>query len=567
MSPEEWLAQQNSKTAMSPEEWLASQKSPGFNDRGGLLHNLVGGFLRGSGSIGATILAPVDAAARALNGGKPVSVGGYDILGQDRRTAMDEGLRSAGVDTDSLAFKGGKIGAEVAGTAGAGGVVAKGMTATASSLANLAPQVAQYAPQIAKGIPALSEALTKFAPVVQSGGMTVGNAGTGSALGNAAVRSAGGAVNGAVTAGLVNPEDAGTGAVVGAVAPNVIKVAGEIGKAAGAKASGKYAEALAKYNREAPKRATIAEAVDAGYVIPPNMANPSAKNRIIESFAGKDAVSQLVSVKNQDTTEKLVRQALGLADDAPLTKTALEQIRKVEGGAYKKVADLSPQAEIDLEALKQARNEAQGWFNAYNRSASPADLAKAKEARDLAEVLELQLESHAKNAGKEELIPALREARKQIAKTYTVERALNDATGTVNARVIGRMHEKGKPLSDGLDVVGRFASGFPKAANAPQQMGSPGAHKLQSALATALGGGGFATMGPAGLVGAAIPYATSEAAKALVFRKGAQQALANQAAPTISNAQKLAQILQDPEMQMLLARSAPVALTSSHQGQ
>lgn len=519
-------------------------QSPGINDRGGLLQNVAGGLLRGAGSIGATILAPVDAAARALNGGKPLSVGGYDILGQDRRTAMDEGLRSAGVDTDSLAFKGAKLGTEVAGTAGAGGALAKGLTAI---------------PAVASKAPMLVEAL-------KTGGMSLGGT-TGNVIKDAAIRTLGGAANGAVSAGLVNPEDAGTGAVVGAVAPSVIKVAGEVGKAAGAKASGKYAEALAKYNREAPKRATIAEAVDAGYVIPPNMANPSAKNRIIESFAGKDAVSQLVSVKNQDTTEKLVRQALGLADDAPLTKTALEQIRKVEGGAYKKVADLSPQAEIDLEALKQARNEAQGWFNAYNRSASPADLAKAKEARDLAEVLELQLESHAKNAGKEELIPALREARKQIAKTYTVERALNDATGTVNARVIGRMHEKGKPLSDGLDVVGRFASGFPKAANAPQQMGSPGAHKLQSALATALGGGGFATMGPAGLVGAAIPYATSEAAKALVFRKGAQQALANQAAPTISNAQKLAQILQDPEMQMLLARSAPVALTSSRQGQ
>ena len=262
----------------------------------------------------------------------------------------------------------------------------------------------------------------------------------------------------------------------------------------------------------------------------------------------------------------MVRKSLGLADDEPLTKAALEQIRKVEGGAYKKVASLNPQAEMDLEALKQARNEAQGWFNAYNRSASPADLAKAKDARDLAEVLELQLESHAKNAGKADLIPALREARKQIAKTYTVERALNDASGTVNAKVLGRIYEKGKPLSDGLDTVGKFASAFPSVAQAPQQMGSPAAHNLRSMASLLFGGGGMAALGPYGVAAAVTPYAAGSMSRALMFRDGAQKALANPSAPSLAKAQKLAQLLQEPEFQQLMARSAPVALTSS-QGQ
>jgi hypothetical protein len=369
---------------------------------------------------------------------------------------------------------------------------------------------------------------------------------------------------------LVNPEaeDVGTGAVVGAVAPNVLKVVGEAGRRMGKASADKYAAELTKFNRSAPARQTLKESIEAGYVVPPNLAEPSTINAIIESFSGKQATGQLASVRNQNVTEKLVREALGLAEDAPLTKGALEQIRKVEGGAYKAVGNLSPKAEMDLEALKQARNDAQGWFNAYNRSASPADLAKAKDFRDTAEVLELQLESHAQNAGKPELIPALRDARKQIAKTYTVERALNNATGTVNARVLGRLYEKGKPLSDGLDVVGKFASGYPAVAQAPQQMGSPAAHNLRAMAGMLAGGGGAALLSnPAGLALGAIPFAAPAAARSIMFRSGAQQALANRAAPSMSKAQLLAQLLQQQEAQKLLAQTAPAAFTSLQNSQ
>jgi hypothetical protein len=258
-------------------------------------------------------------------------------------------------------------------------------------------------------------------------------------------------------------------------------------------------------------------------------------------------------------TEGLVRKALGIADDAPLTKSALEQIRKVEGGAYKRVSELSPAAEYDLEALKQARNEAQGWFNAYNRSASPADLAKAKNFRDTAEMLELRLESHATNAGQDQLVPALRAARKQIAKTYTVERALNDGTGTVNAKVIGRMFDKGKPLSDGLDTVGRFASAFPSVNQASQQMGSPAAHNLRSMASLLAGGGGAAALGPMGLAAAALPFVAGPASRSIMFREGAQKALANQAAPKLGAMGRVGGLLADPEIQLMLARSAPTS--------
>jgi len=502
---------------------------PSFGEGMQTIGNLAAGAVRGAGSIGSTIMAPYDIAKDAISG-RGMSL----QSNQERRQAMDDALQNMGADPNSLMYKGGKLGSEVAGTLGVGGALAKG---------------AEAIPAIANNAPMLINAL-------RSGGTTLGGT-TGSKMADMGIRMAGGAATGGASAGLINPEDAKTGAVIGALAPPVIQTAADAGQAIGKKMASKYADALSKFSRNAPLRDTVKEAVDAGYVIPPNMVNPSFKNAMIESMSGKQATAQIASVRNQDTTEKLVRQALGLSDDAPLTKSALEQIRKIQGGAYQRVGQISEQAASDLEALKQARNDAQGWFKAYNRSASPADLAKAKEFRVLTDQLETALETHATDAGKPELIPALHEARKQIAKTYTVERALNDAGGNVNAKVIGRMYDKGAPLSDGLDTVGKFASRFGKVAQPAEQMGSPAAHNLRTIASMLLGGGGYAAAGPVGAAAAAAPLIAPPLARSIMFRPGVQQALANQSAPTMSKAAQLAAMLQNPDMQAAIAKSLP----------
>lgn len=493
--------------------------------------DFLAGAVRGAGSIGATILSPIDAAARAMGVQN-------DLIGRtDRRQAMTDALASMGADTGSLGFTAGKIAGEVAGTAGVPSALAGAIPARAiSSLSAVSPRAAEVAPLLVNSL--------------RSGGSMLGGT-----FGNRAVdlaaRMAGGAVAGGAAAGLVNPEEAGVGAIVGAAAPAVLMGAAAAGKKAGEKAAKKAAE----FARKAPQRETLQNAIDAGYVVPPNMVNPSTTNALIESFSGKQATSQIASVRNQQVTEKLVRQSLGLADDAPLTKGALEQIRTIEGGAYKRIADLSPQAANDLEALKIARNEAQAWFNAYNRSASPVDLAKAKELRSTADALEKAIEGHAIAAGKDELVPALRAARQNIAKTYTVQRALNEAGGTVNARVLGRLYEKGTPLSGDLATVGRFASAFPSVAQAPQQMGSPAAHNLRAMASLAMGGAGSFAAGPVGLAAGAVPLVAGPLSRSIMFRQGAQQALARGAVPASSD---MALLLQDPTMQMLLSRTAPI---------
>lgn len=156
--------------------------------------DIAAGALRGAGSIGATLIRPFESKEE----------------NKQRREAMTSALGALGADTESGAFAAGKIGGEIAGTAGAGGVVAKGLSF----------------------IPALA----KFAPAVQSGGFTLGKAAStggkvADKIANAATRTAGGAITGGATAGLINPEDAGLGAAIGGAMPGVVKGAGALGSA------------------------------------------------------------------------------------------------------------------------------------------------------------------------------------------------------------------------------------------------------------------------------------------------------------------------------------------------
>jgi hypothetical protein len=426
-----------------------------------------------------------------------------------------------------------RVGGQIIGTAPVGGVFGK-------------------VAEVAKAPSAIVNAL-------RSGGMFTGSnpVGVAAKAGDLAIRTGAGAAVGGASAALTNPEDYDTGALIGALLPGGMQLAGKAGETLGNYAAKGVADKAAAFARNAPKNETVRQAVEAGYVLPPNLVRPSTKNRIIESISGKQATSQLVSDRNTETTGRLVRRALGLADDVPLTVGELNNLRNTAGKAYADVSALSPKAAEDLEALKVARNEAQAWFKAYNQSARPDDLAKAKEFRALSDSLEGALEQHAKDAGKDELIPLLRDARKQIAKTYTVERSLSKATGEIAPNVLARLYEKGTPLSDGLDVVGRTASAFPSALKTSQQTGSPAAHNLQHMASVLLGTGGGITLGFPGAAAAAIPYASSAAARSMMFRPGAQRALV-QSAPETTRAAQLAEMLVNPQLQQLLQRSAPV---------
>ena len=82
------------------------------------------------------------------------------------------------------------------------------------------------------------------------------------------------------------------------------------------------------------------------------------------------------------------------------------------------------------------------------------------------------MEEHLTQIGQPELLQQFREGRQLIAKTYSVEKALNPTTGTIDARKLAAQAAKGKPLSGGLKEAADFAGRFPKAAQTVEQMGS-----------------------------------------------------------------------------------------------
>lgn len=159
-----------------------------------MLGDIAAGAVRGAGSIGATLMTPVDALARKMGIQN-------DFIGRtDRREAMDAALQGMGANTDSLAFKGAKVGAEIAGTLPVGGVLGRAASA----------------------VPGLA----RLAPAIASGGLSAPGAGL-------LTRTAGGAITGGATAGLVNPEDAGLGAMIGGAFPGAVMAAGRAGQAIG----------------------------------------------------------------------------------------------------------------------------------------------------------------------------------------------------------------------------------------------------------------------------------------------------------------------------------------------
>ena len=90
--------------------------------------NLLGGALRGAGSIGATLIRPFESAEENAA----------------RRAQMTEALQQFGVQPESGLFTTGKIGAETLGTLPIGGILARGLL-TAPGAAAIAPTVAPLA--------------------------------------------------------------------------------------------------------------------------------------------------------------------------------------------------------------------------------------------------------------------------------------------------------------------------------------------------------------------------------------------------------------------------------------
>jgi hypothetical protein len=419
------------------------------------------------------------------------SLSGVDGRNRQRRADMTAATKELGADPESLTYGVAKLLTEVAGTAGAGSALAGGAVAI--------PGAARVAPNVLEAI--------------GTAGM---KAGTATGLRAVATRGLGGAITGGAAAGLVNPDDAAAGAAVGGSLPVAVQLGALAGKAIGGVVRGP---------EQAPNVINAINAArQSGYVIPPSQARPSLGNRMLEGLSGKITTAQNASAKNQAVTNAKAAAAVGLPADRPITAEALKAVRDAAGQAYDALgqtgtvrptqaytdaldkivkphlvaavgfpnAKASPvitlvdslrtdvfDAASAVAKVKELRNAADDAFRTGN-----TDIGRA--SRGAAKALEDVLEEHLQQTGQKQMLQDFRDARQLIAKSYSVEKALNPTTGTVDARKLGQQIMKGKPLSGDLKAAGDFANRFPKAAQPVEGMGSL---PQTSPLDWAMGGG------------------------------------------------------------------------------
>jgi hypothetical protein len=253
------------------------------------------------------------------------------------------------------------------------------------------------------------------------------------------------------------------------------------------------------------------KAQEQGYVLPPSTANPSLANKALTGWGGKIANESEASLKNQVVTNQKAARAIGLPEGTELTDAAFEDRKAELSKPYQAVSQLGelnvtgvqlpkevqvrktrdPLAMsgkdvvmVDAGELvqqwKQFNSDARGFYRAYERDANPETLAKANAADKNAAHMDRLILKKAKESNVPGLYDALKEARKDYAILYSVEKATNMATGDVDAAKLA----KSRYLTGELKDISDFAKGFPKLVKTPARVGtSPGISPLDVAAA------------------------------------------------------------------------------------
>lgn len=495
------------------------------------------GALRGAGSIGATLLSPLDIAKDAI-AGKGLSL----ESNRQRRAAMDSGLREMGADTESLAYGAGKLGGEIAGTAGIGGVLAGGVRAVSQ-----APRAA-----------ALANALA-------SSGM---KAGTAPGVGNMLTRMAGGGVAGGAMAGMVNPEDAGSGAAIGSALPPALKAAGiaaqQIGKAGSAVVNPLRGGSVS------PEVAALANrAKSMGIDIPADRLTSSKPLDAIASglnyipFSGRAATEARMNKQLTQAASRLIGQ------DSDNMALALRKASDDLGGKFDDVLKNNPvkfdaqlyddlttifataEKELGSDALKPVAAQMEELFNkgasgvidgqaAYNikRTLDRLGRGNTPTAHHATEMKKALMGALDRSLGADQAA-AFAKTRQQYGNMLALEKiAKNGVEGEISiARLANIRNINNKPLQEIADIAAQFVK--------PRE----GQHGAMQRAAAALGVGSLT-----GLPGLAATAAGGRGVNAVLNSNGMRDFVMR--APQQNSA--LGGLLSDPDLLQFGYRAAPL---------
>lgn len=374
---------------------------------------------------------------------------------------------------------------------------------------------------------------------------------------------------GAAASGLMNPQNMRDAAVQ--TARNVAgglagKFVGETTGSVPLAVLASVAPSVLSTSRVQPKLTakdqTLKAAQADGYVVPPSQAGAGWVNARLESVAGKAALNQDAVQRNQETTNRVAARSLGLAPGESITHEALANLRSEAGGRgyapierigdipttpnyanrirameadignpnspisslrYPKVSELAtellptsftgPDANNLIKQLRETGNK--GANIPYGGDQSAQKLGQAQLAG--AKAIENLIDEHLLQFGPSNVVPNLRAARQEIAQSHTLEKALNTATGDVNAQVLASRVKSGKPITGDQKLIGDFAAAYPQLTKPSAGAPTPGVSALEAFAVPAAAMIGHGASGNAsGLLAGGLPLLRSPARNMLL---------------------------------------------------
>lgn len=270
--------------------------------------------------------------------------------------------------------------------------------------------------------------------------------------------------------------------------------------AAGAVAN-KITQSSKVINLNQTEQQTLRRAQQYGLAVEPSrVRGPSS---LKESFAGKAALSQETSLKNQPIFNGMASQYVGLPKNTPLSKGVLDAYKQTIAKPFEEVDQVFNQLKQNNKLPYFPRYHSQSLMDEYREAADHAralwrqyttaptkdiTILKAAKAADTAtDAVFKDIAMVAQTAGDPKLINRLMNARKLYARVSDVQAATNVGSGNIDAAAVGRMLQDGKKFEGELRDMGQFAQAFKRSARPIESIPPPGVSGGDLAMGPVIG--------------------------------------------------------------------------------
>jgi hypothetical protein len=236
----------------------------------------------------------------------------------------------------------------------------------------------------------------------------------------------------------------------------------------------------------------------AGYTYDTAMSNPNMATKMVTAIGGASEIHKAAINNNQQVTNKLVRQELGMPENWPIGEASVNRAIKDASVPYEKLRKLGSAADSLVDELVDTRRIERDSWKAW-RAKGGAELKNdAVEAGRKAEKLENDLEVIARGSNSPGLVDELRAGREKLGKLYVVQIAGNLPAGNVDATILADLNKENP---------NKLTGGFKTAATSAaiqEHMFKAGEKSTPAASHTAQVAGGFMGAGSGGSAGYAL---------------------------------------------------------------